>query len=220
MRWTVGRTNAVLAIVFTALVMFYFDSVRERLFPPMYDDAGSFSRVDPRPGWIDTGITVQEHRPIGIVANGRVSTPRLTIATATDPNKPYEVGPEGAGVKEAVIPDWREVDAFPAFALLGRVAGGKPFLVGRRANVTTPGKLELKINCPLWDKSVVDDPGTVNRRRRNPLTEKELANLRLISGFFAYRTWDLTTQPPRAPHLPISAAEITQMYGALHYTGR
>jgi hypothetical protein len=186
----------------------------------MYDDAGSFSRVDPRPGWIDTGITVQEHRPIGIVVGGRVSTPRLINATASEPNKPYEVGPEGAGVKEVLIPDWREVDAFPAFALLGRVAGGEPFLVGRRANVAMPGRLELKINCPLWDKSVTDDPATVKRRRRNPLTEKELANLRLIQGFYAYRTWDLATPAPRAPHLPLTAAEITAMYGALHYPGR
>jgi hypothetical protein len=220
MTWTVARTNAVLAIVFTLLVLFYFESVRERLLPPMYDEAASFSRVDPQPGWMDTGIVVEAHRPIGIVASGRVSTPRLINGAGSEPNKPYEVGPDGADVEERRILDWRELDAFRAFALVGRVAGGQPFLVGRRATVTMPGRLELKINCPLWDKSILDDPGTVKRRRRSPLTGKELANLHLIRGFFAYRTWDLAMPAPRAPHLPLSAAEIAVKYGAIHDTGR
>jgi hypothetical protein len=66
----------------------------------------------------------------------------------------------------------------------------------------------------LWDKQIQDNPGTVRLRRRNPLTARELEHLRLIRGFFAYRTWDVAGSAPRAPRLPLTAAEITQRYGA------
>jgi hypothetical protein len=216
MTWTVARTNAVIAFAFGVLALLYLDVVRERILPPMYDEASSFSRVDPRPGWTDTGIVIQPNRPVGIVAAGKVSTPRLAHATDGDPNRAYEIGPEGADVPEERIPDWRELDEFPAFALVGRVSGSMPFLIARGATVTTPGRLELKINCPLWDKSVLDDPGTVKRRRRSPLSQKELDHLRVMRGFFAYRTWEVSTAAPRVPHLPLTAAEITRMYDGKH----
>jgi hypothetical protein len=213
MTWTVRRLNAIIGFVFVALVLFYFPAIHERLLPPMYDEKSSFSRVDPRPGWLDTGIVIHEGRPIGIIVSGTVSTPRLTHATPTNDHKLDQIGPAGSELKEELIYAWRELDEFPAFALVGRVDGGKPFLVGERAKIAIPGRLELKINCPLWDKSVLDEPGTVKKRRRSPLSSKELENLRSLRGFFAYRTWDLQSPPPRAPRLPLTASRITQMYG-------
>jgi hypothetical protein len=211
----VGWINVVLVVVFAAMVLVYVEPVRERLMPPLYDDLRSFSRIEPRPGWTDTGIVVRENEPIGIVASGRVSTPRLKRAIAADPDKPFDVGPDGADVPEAQIPDWRELDRFPAFALVGRIDGGKPFLVGRRTVISTAGRLELKINCPLWDKRVLDEPDMVGRRRRSPLSATELEHLRMIRGFFGYRTWRLGTAEPRAPHLPPTATEIAARYGAI-----
>lgn len=220
MRWTVGRVNAVIGFVFAALVLFYFPAVHERLLPPMYDEQSTFFRVDPRPGWLDTGIVIADGRPIGIVVSGTVSTPRLTHATPTNAHKLDQIGPAGSEVKEELIYAWRELDQFPAFSLVGRVDAGKPFLVGERAKIVTPGRLELKINCPLWDKSVLDDPGTVKKRRRSPLTAKELENLRSVRGFFAYRIWDLQSPAPRAPRVPLTAARMTQMYGAPNSSDR
>jgi hypothetical protein len=214
MTWTVGRLNAVIGFVFAALMLFYFPTIRERLLPPMYDEKNSFSRVDPRPGWVDTGIVIHEGRPIGIVVSGKVSTPRLTHATPTNAHKLDQIGPDGADVKEELIYAWRELDEFPAFSLVGRVDAGTPFLVGERAKIATPGRLELKINCPLWDKSVPGEPGTAKKRRRSPLSAKEVESLRSVRGFFAYRTWDLQSSPPRAPHVPLTPADMTQMYGA------
>lgn len=212
----VTRANAIMVLLFAMIVLLQFDTIRDRFFPPMYDDARSFSRVDPQPGWIDTGITITESQPIGIIASGRIATPRLTHTTAGQDNKTYDVGPEGAQIPEDRIPDWREEDNFRAFALLGRVNGGKPFLVGRTKEVAVPGKLELKVNCLLWDKAVRYEPGTIKpRRRRGPLTAGEVTHLRMIRGFFAYRTWQLGTDaPPREPHLPKTAAEISKRYGA------
>ena len=212
MHTNAARANIVILILFATMVLFYFDEVRERLLPPMYDDASSFSRVEPRPGWTDTGIIVRENRPVAVIASGKISTPRLTHSTASVRNKPFEIGPEGADLREELLPDWREEDDFPAFALLGRVNGGKPFLVGRGLRITTSGRLELKINCLLWDKSILDAPGTSRRRRKGPLTAQEVTNLRLIRGFFAYRTWELGSQAPQEPHLPGTASEITKIY--------
>jgi hypothetical protein len=211
--WTVRRLNVIIGFVFAALVLLYFPTIRERLLPAMYDEKDSFSRIDPRPGWLYTGIVIHEGRPIVIVASGEVSTPRLTRATPTNPHRAVQIRPEGADLKEDLIYAWREIDEFPAFALVGRVDTGKPFLVGERATIATPGRLELKIDCPLWDKSVLDDPGTVKKRRRSPLSAKELENLRSIRGFFAYRTSDLQSPAPQPPHLPLTADRITQMYG-------
>jgi hypothetical protein len=205
--------NAVIATVFAGLALFYVDAVRDRILPPMYDEAGSFGRIDPRPGWVDTGIDIRDGRPIGIVASGKVSTPRLVHDTASERNKPHDVGPEGAQMAEARLPDWREVDEYPAFALLGRVDGGRPFLVGRSAEIKMPGRLELKINCLVWDKALAEPPGTVRRRRREGrLTDDERAHLRLIRGFFGYRTWEIGAARPQSPHLPLTAVEITQFY--------
>ena len=222
MNTNVARANAIIVLVFAMIVLLQFDTIRSRFFPPMYDDPGSFSRVDPQPGWIDTGIAITERQPIGIIVSGRVATPRLTHTTAGKDDKTYNVGPEGAEIREDLIPDWREVDDFRAFALLGRVNGGKPFLVGRTKEVALPGKLELKINCLLWDKAVRYEPGTIQpRRRRGPLTAGEVTHLRMVRGFFAYRTWHLGTDaPPRGPHIPENAAEISRRYGTARPNGR
>lgn len=212
----VAAANAVLLLIFAAFVLLYFDRVRERIFPPMFDDARSFGRVDPRPGWVDTGIDIQEGRPIGIIVSGKVSTPRLTHDTGSERNKPRDVGPEGAQVREELIPAWRELDDFPAFALLGRVNGGKPFLVARSTEVALPGRLELKINCPLWDKTFRNEPepGAMEpRRRKGPLTDEEWKHLRGVRGFFAYRTWVLGNPRASQPHLPLTGVEITAKYG-------
>lgn len=209
----VVAANATLLLVFAVFMVFYFEPVRERLLPPMYDDPGSFARVDAKPGWTDTGIVVEEGRPVGIIVSGTVSTPRLAHDTASERDKPYEIGPEGAMVPEELIRDWRELDDFPAFALVGRVNGGRPFLIGRTCQISTPGRLELKINTPLWDKTL-RPAGTTQPVRKGPLTDEELGHLRSIRGFFAYRTWDLRENPPQAPHLPMTAVEISGRYGS------
>jgi hypothetical protein len=209
----VWRANVIILLLIAALALLSIDRVAERLLPPMYDDASSFVRIDPKPGWIATTIAIEPNQPIGIVASGRVSTPRLTRATSTG-HRPRQVGPDGANVPEEQIADWREESVFRAFALLGRVDGGTPFLVGAVGQVRTPGRLELKINCPLWDKTRTPRSGTIALPFvKRPLTEQELSNVGLIEGFFAVRTWILGTRPARTPHLPPSAAEISERYG-------
>jgi hypothetical protein len=208
----VWRANIVILLVIAALALLSIDRVAERLVPPLYDEAGSFVRIDPVPGWTATPITIEADRPIGIVASGRVSTPRLTRPTMTG-SGPRQVGPDGANVPEQEIADWREESDFRAFALLGRVDGGAPFLVGTVREVRTPGRLELKINCPLWDKTRTPRSGTIAVPFvKRPLTEQELSNLRRLQGFFAVRTWILGTPPAATPHLPRTAAEISARY--------
>src|SRR5262249_34344630 len=148
------------------------------------------------------------------VAGGRVSTPRLKRATRRQGERPRQVGPAGANVPEQQIADWREENDFPAFALLGRLDGGAPFLVGAASEVRTPGRLDLKINCPLWDKTRSPRSGTIAAPfLKRPMTEQEMSNLRLVQGFFAVRTWILGTPPAQTPHLPPTAAEISRRYG-------
>jgi hypothetical protein len=208
----VWRANVVILLLIAALALLSIDRVAERLMPPLYDDADSFIRIDPKPGWTATAIAIEATRPIGIVASGRVSTPRLTRAI-TSGRRPRQVGPDGANVPEQEIADWREENDFRAFALLGRVDGGAPFLVGAVGEVRTPGRLELKINCPLWDKTRTPRSGTIAMPFvKRPLTEQELSNLQQLQGFFAVRTWILGTPPPVTPHLPPTAAEITARY--------
>ena len=211
----VSRANVIILILIAGLGLLSI-GVGEWFVAPLYDDASSFVRVDPKPGWIETPIVIEPNRPIGIVGSGRVSTPRLQRRTGPRGDHPRQVGPDGANVPEQQIADWREENAFPAFALLGRVDRGPPFLVGAVAEVRTPGKLELKINCPLWDKTRAPGSGTVALPfLKRALTEQELANLRLVQGFFAVRTWILGTAPARAPHLPPTAAEISARYGEI-----
>src|SRR5262249_16927764 len=150
---SVRRANVVILLVIAALGLLSIDKIGERLVPPLYDEASSFIRVDPKPGWIATPIVLEQNRPIGIVAGGPVSTPRRKRATRREGERPRQVGPAGANVPEQQIADWREENDFPAFALLGRLDGGAPFLVGAASEVRTPGRLDLKINCPLWDKT-------------------------------------------------------------------
>jgi hypothetical protein len=209
----VWRANIVILLVIAALALLSIDRVAERLVPPLYDDPSSFIRIDPQPGWTATPIRIEAGWPIGIVASGRVSTPRLMRATTTG-RRPLDVRPDGANVPEQEIADWREENDFRAFALLGRVDGGAPFLVGAAAEVRRPGRLELKINCPLWDKTRTPRSGTIALPFvKRPLTEQELSNLRQLQGFFAVRTWILGTSPPATPHLPRTAAEISARYG-------
>jgi hypothetical protein len=208
----VWRANVVILLLIAALALLSIDRVAERLIPPLYDDAGSFVRIDPKPGWTATAIVIEPDRPIGIVASGRVSTPRLTHAGVTG-RRPLEIRPAGANVPEQQIADWREVNEFRAFALLGRVDGGAPFLVGGGAEVRTAGQLELKINCPLWDKTRTPRSGTIALPFvKRPLTEQELSNLQLVKGFFAVRTWILGAPPAAAPHLPSTGADISARY--------
>jgi hypothetical protein len=207
----ISRANLIILLLIAALGLLSIDWIGERLVPPLYDGAGSFIRVDPKPGWIATSIVIEQNRAVGIVASGRVSTPRLKRANST---RPIQVGPRGANVPELQIADWREENDFPAFALLGRVEGGAPFLVGAAAETRTPGRLELKINCPLWDKTRTPRSGTIALPFvKRPLTEQELLNLRLVEGLFAVRTWSLGTPAAQTPHLPPTAAEISARYG-------
>jgi hypothetical protein len=210
----VWRANVVILIVIGVLALLSVGRVAERLVPSLYDEPSSFVRVDPRPGWLATSIVIQQDRPIGIVASGRVATPRLMTASVTG-DRPRPIGPRGALVPERQLADWREENDFPAFALLGRVDGGAPFMVGLAGEVRTPGRLELKINCPLWDKTRSPRSGTITAPfLKRPMTEQELANLRLIQGFFAVRTWVLGSPPAAIPHLPRTAADISAHYGA------
>jgi hypothetical protein len=210
----VWRANVVILIVIGALALLSVGRFAERLLPSLYDEASSFVRVDPRPGWMATPIVIERDRPIRIVASGRVATPRLMMASVTG-DRPRQIGPQGANVPERQIADWREENNFPAFALLGRVDAGVPFLVGAAAEVRSPGRLELKINCPLWDKNRSPRSGTIAAPfLKRPMTEQELANLRLIQGFFAVRTWVVGTPPAAIPHLPRTAADITAHYDA------
>lgn len=209
----IWRANLVILLLTAALALLSLDRVAERLLPPLYDEASSFVRIDPTPGWIATTIVIEPNRPIGIVASGRVSTPRLARATRTG-SRPRQVGPDGANVPEEQIADWREENGFRAFALLGRVEGGAPFLVGAVGEARTPGRLDLKINCPLWDKTRTPRSGTIALPFvKRPLTEQELHNARLIQGFFAVRSWVLGTTPAPAPHVPPTAQEISARYG-------
>jgi hypothetical protein len=208
----VKRANTIILLLLAALVLLSIDRVAERLGPPLYDEVSSFVRVDPKPGWIATPIVIEPNRPIGIVASGRVSTPRLARPTSTG-HRPRQVAPDGANVPEQQIADWREENGFRAFALLGRVDGGAPFLVGALGEVRTAGRLELKINCPLWDKTRTPRSGTIALPFvKRPLTADELSNLRLVQGFFAVRTWILGMPPAPTPHLPPTAAEISAHY--------
>jgi hypothetical protein len=207
----ISRANLVILLLIAALGLLSIDRIGERLIPPLYDAAGSFIRVDPRPGWMATSIVIEQNRPARIVASGRVSTPRLTRPNST---RPIQVGPAGANVPELQIADWREENDFPAFALLGRIDGGAPFLVGAGAEARAPGRLELKINCPLWDKTRTPRSATIALPFvKRPLTEQELRNLRLVQGFFAVRSWMLDTTPAQTPHLPPTGAEIGARYG-------
>jgi hypothetical protein len=211
---SVRRANVVIFLLIAAFGLLSINRLGEWLGPPLYDEAHSFIRVDPRPGWIATPIVVEQNRPIGIVAGGRVATPRLKRATSRQGAQPRQVGPAGANVPEQQIADWREEDNFPAFALLGRVDGNAPFLVGAAVEVRAPGRLELKINCPLWDKTRRPRSGTIAAPfLKRPLTEQEVTNSRLVEGFFAVRTWVLGTPPALTPHLPPTAAEISTRYG-------
>src|SRR5438270_12287711 len=92
---SVRRANVIILFLIAALALLSIDRVAERLIPAMYDDASSFVRVDPKPGWIGTPIAIDQGRPIGIVASGRVSTPRLTRSTPTGA-RPRQVGPDVA----------------------------------------------------------------------------------------------------------------------------
>jgi hypothetical protein len=94
-------------------------------------------------------------------------------------------------------------------------------LVGLGASLATPGRLEMKINCPLWDKSVEYQPGElVARRREGLLSAGERANLARIRGFFAYRVWELGADAPRQPRLPPTADEIARLYGSREAASR
>ena len=77
---SVRRANVVIFLLIAALGVLSIDKVAERFGRMLYDDASSFIRVDPKPGWVATPIIVEQNRPIGIVASGRVSTPRLQRA--------------------------------------------------------------------------------------------------------------------------------------------
>jgi hypothetical protein len=202
--------NSIIIFVAVVLTLLSIPKVSEQLLPPLYDDANSFLRIDPKPGWIQTPVVVEKDRPIGVVASGFVSTPRLT----RNGTKPYQIGPDGADVSEVMIPDWREVDRFKAFALLGRVDGGKPFLIGSAGEVRGQGRLELKINCPLWDKTLhVATATDLPHGLKGPLTEVELTHLRQVQGFFGVRTWTVGAAPAKKPHLPLTAGEISGVYG-------
>jgi len=210
----ISRANVVILLLIAALGLLSIDWIGGHLVPPLYDAAGSFIRIDPKPGWIATSIVIEPNRPVAVVASGRVATPRVKRATSAGP---VQVGPDGANVPEVQIADWREENDFRAFALLARVDGGAPFLAGAAAEVRSPGRLELKINCPLWDKTRTPRSGTIALPFvKRPLTEQELLNLRLVQGFFAVRTWILGTPPAQSPHLPPTAAEISARYGDAH----
>jgi hypothetical protein len=215
-RSTNPLANTAIIFVGAVLTLLSIPKVSEQLLPALYDEANSFIRIDPKPGWIPTSVVIDEDRPIGIVASGFVSTPRLTRG-----DKPYQVGPDGADVPEAVLPDWREVDRFKAFALLGRTDGGKPFLIGSAGEVRTRGRLEVKVNCPLWDKTLhVASATTQPHVLKGPLTELDLTHLLQVQGFFAVRTWTLGTAPARKPRLPPTAGGISAKYGGVKQTSR
>lgn len=233
---SLAAANVVILILLGIIALLYFDKLRTSLMPPTYDDAYSFRRIDVTLGWVDTGLVIKKSQPIGILTSGVISTDWVSHDAKRDVRPNFYIYPDGLAMREDLVPGCRIEPDFPPYALLGRVAGGKPFFIGHYREIAIPGKFEVLINILFWgkrnDQTCKHPPRLETREVYSSMYDKYFttdwngailwdnveedisSSLNRTYGFFAYRIWNLIDEIPLYPFLPPTAGELEKLYGS------
>lgn len=147
-----GATPFVILVLFGIVVFLYFNQP-----PPVVVLAPTGATLSVHaytPNWtvfyceVADRMTPCDLKPGDVIeAWGTVSSNALK-----ENNAPVQITPKGIAVRDLVDKSTPYVNNLPRFALIGRMRGSQPFLIGNSYTVQNSGQLELLVNGDYRDK--------------------------------------------------------------------